>query len=230
LVAISLAVILFASAVAASAAALGVNSGQIAIFYQSGTIPISDAIADDGFAATVCNEDLDGSVDSVGNVWTSHSGEWRYQGCGEVRVNGRVPMAHASLDLGVQDDIRITSTLTRISTQKNHSGPGIAFFSDGSEFMYVIYDRDQGGLILGWVDSSGISASPIVPISDRATAEISVELSGPDVTVLVDGAVEMTATIPGPVYGYFEAKTGFGLVSDNDNWSRFGSFMVEPLA
>lgn len=223
--------VLGASALTAAAADLGgIDSGGLSSWSSPVSISLPPIyIADDPFSTDDCNGSLDGNTDSNGSVWKAHSGDWRYQVCDEIRVQSRVSMAHASLDLGELDGFRLTAHLTRISDRKNKSGPGIAFFSDGTEFMYLIYRRDTGNLELGYYDSSGISVLQVEPISDHDTAEISVELSGPSVTVLVDGVVEMTATIRDDVYAIYWDNTRYGLVADNDEWSRFNTFRVEYL-
>lgn len=210
----------------------GIATDDLYAVASSGTVPIPAAIVDDPFQTTSCNQALDGATDSLGNTWSNHWGGWRYQGCEEVRAQFRLPLAHASVDVGQSDDIVITTYLTRISTQNNRSGPGLSLFTDGFFHMYVIYERDQGRVTLGKWSPWANTPLTSVPISDRSTGEIAVVIDQPSLTVLVDGSQVLTYdlnNLTGPEQTQFLGQTRFGLEADSDNWSRFGWFKVEVL-
>jgi hypothetical protein len=218
-------------ALAASAASLGgITSDSLFAWSSSTSITVPSALADDPFATTTdCNKALSGTIDTLGHPWVAHIGDWRYQVCAEVRTQFRVPYAHATLDVGVSNRIRVSSQISRISTQKKASGPGLALFGDGlGGHMYLIYHRDQGRLSLGKYGSGATVELLGVAISDRDTALLSVEIDQPTLKILVDGALVMTYDMA-PQMAQFGSNTRFGLESDNDIFSRFEWFKVELL-
>ncbi|MGB7859833.1 MAG: hypothetical protein WBM90_04995 [Acidimicrobiia bacterium] len=220
------------TAFSASAASLGGISTQD-IFAQSSpaSVSVPTEIAQDDFD---CNGSLDGQTDSLGNVWTSHVGNWQCLGSGVVRSQQRQSFAHATVDISQSTGIRISTDLERISTQSNRSGPGLALFADGiGHLLYVIYERDQDRVILGMNSptSGNTILNQIDPISDLSSGPMSVEISSMILTVLVNGSL-MTYdlnNLNAADRTYFLSRTRFGLVANNDNFSRFESFAIETL-
>ena len=221
---------LVGSAIAASAASLGLSSSSLSAWSAAVSVPAPAAIADDPFVTTGCNQALGGTSDSLGNVWLDQGGGWRYHGCDEVRAGIRLPFAHASVDVGVSDDIVVSTNLARISTQSNRSGPGLSLFVDGfGDHIYLIYERDQGRLTLGrYVSGTGTVLAQVDPISDYPSAVLAVEIRRPILTVLVNGSIVLTHDMTAE-QALFGSNTRFGLEADFDNWSSFGWFRVEIL-
>jgi hypothetical protein len=231
---IALAAILGASTISAAAADLGgLAVGQLYAYGTEVTIDLPDppiTLASDDFAG--CHNTLDGWEDSLGNEWADHWGRWQCLGGEVVRSQSRLPLAHASLDIGRSDDIVITADVADISNQNNRSGPGIALSTDGFFHMYVVYERDQGRVTLGKSSPWANTSLQSVPVSDRDSAVISVIVDQPSLTVLIDGNVVMTydlGQLTAAEEDYFLSQTRFGLESDNDNQSRFDSFLIETL-
>ena len=218
------------SAIAASAASLGLSSSSLSAWSAPVSVPVPAAVADDPFVTTSCNQALGGTSDSLGNVWLDHGGSWRYHGCDDVRAGLRLPFAHASVDVGVSDDIVVSTNLTRISTQNNRSGPGLTLFADGfGDHIYLIYERDQDRLTLGrHVSGTGTVLAQVDPISDYPSTVLAVEIRQPTLTVLVNGSIALTYDMTAE-QALFGSNAMFGLEADNDNWSSFGWFKVETL-
>jgi hypothetical protein len=210
--------------VAAAASLGGIYYADLFAWSSLTTVPIPTPVAEDDFA---CNGALDGQTDSVGNTWTDHGGNWSCIGGSEVRAGQRVSPAHATVDVGVSDGVYITVNLTQIVNRGNSRGPGIALLSNGASHLFVIYERIAGQITLGKWDGSGRTALASANITDRATAQIRVEITLPQIRVLVDGATVLTYTMTAGEVTAFGANTRFGLAADQDNWSRFDYFLVE---
>ncbi|MEA1902511.1 MAG: hypothetical protein U9N56_03185 [Actinomycetota bacterium] len=227
---------LIASAFAASAASLGgINSADLSAWSDTVTISVPPVfLASDSF--TGCTSTLDGWVDSVGNPWTSHEGDWQCLAGDVARNHKRFSVGHASVDIGVYDNISVSTDITRISTQKGKSGAGLALFSDGTYFISVIYKRDQDRLVLGVNAPSGFrELMEVDPISDLDSGTLTVQIQQPILTVLINGSVVMTFDLTDTAYLSAEEQdlllenTRFGLASDNDNWSRYADFTIVAL-
>ena len=224
----SLVTLLAFFAVSAAAASLGgINAGQL--FAQSGPASIAPPtpIASDTFDG--CHSSLDGWVDSVGNVWTSHDGNWKCVANSVARNQKRVSVAHATVDTGETNNISITTDIVRVSTQRNKSGPGLALFDDGNEFIAVLYKREEGRLVLGVAHLSGFSQLVEVdPISDFESVALTAEIQSPLLTLKLDGTTVLTYDLNSldPAFQPLLNNTRHGLAAHNDNWSHFGSFTV----
>lgn len=214
-----------ALAVTASAASLG-GIGVADLFAWSSpvTIPIPTPIAADEF---LCAGDLEGQPDDMGNTWSDHGGDWQCLGSGVVRARQRVDHGHATVDLLTSDAVAISAGLSEISTQSGRSGGGIALLSDGLSHMYVVYQRDQGRIVMGKREIAVDTVIATSPISDVGTVEITVEIDQPTVRVLVNGAPLLTHTLTLTDTVMFGSNTRFGLASDNDNSTRFDWFRVD---
>lgn len=225
MIATGFAAALSALVVSASAASLGgFDVSDLFTWSAPVSISIPNAIALDDFT---CSGALDGKADALGNSWTDHGGDWQCLGSGEVRARQRVSLGHATVDLGVSDDIFLITVVSSISTQPDRSGPGLSFLSDGVSHLYAIYERDQGRVTLGKREIALDTVISTVTIADRATAEIRVEIDQPEIRVLVDGVVVISHTMTAPETLLFGSNTRFGLEADNDNQSRFDLFRVE---
>jgi hypothetical protein len=214
-----------ALAVTASAASLG-GIGVADLFAWSSpvTVPIPSPVASDQFS---CAGDLDGQPDDLGNIWSDHGGDWQCLGSGVVRARQRVDQGHATVDLLTSDAVSISVGLSDISTQGGRSGGGVAFLSDGLSHMYVVYQRDQGQVVMGRLEVAVDTVITTASVSDLDTAEIAVEIDQPTVRVLVNGAPVLTHTLTITETVIFGSNTRFGLASDNDNSTRFDWFRVE---
>jgi hypothetical protein len=144
-----------------------------------------------------------------------------------VRSQQRVTLGHATVDVGTSDQLTVSSVLTSISTQSGRSGPGLSFLSDGISHIYAIYERDLGRVTLGKREIALDTVIATATISDRATAEIRVEIDQPQIRVLVDGVTVISHTMTAVESLIFGPNTRFGLEADNDNQSRFDSFAIE---
>lgn len=209
----------------ASAASLGgIDVADLFAWSAPVTVPIPNALASDDFA---CSGSLHGQTDSIGNTWTDHGGDWRCLGSGEVRSQQRVTLGHATVDVGTSDQLTVSSVLTSISTQSGRSGPGLSFLSDGISHIYAIYERDLGRVTLGKREIALDTVIATATITDRATAEIRVEIDQPQIRVLVDGVTVISHAMTAVETLIFGPNTRFGLEADNDNQSRFDSFAIE---
>jgi hypothetical protein len=210
---------------AASAASLGgIMAPDLFAWSSQVSVPLPTPVAEDDF---FCRGPLDGKTDLLGNVWTDHGGRWRCANGTEARATRRVRFGHATVDVGVSDDVNITTYLSVVSNRRNRSGPGLSFLSDGIFHMFVIYERDQGRITLGKRDGAGRVDLVMVLIADRSTAEVRVQVRLPDLTVIVDGVTVISYTLtPGEV-ATFGSNTRFGLEADRDRRSRFDWFLVE---
>ncbi|MGD2061000.1 MAG: hypothetical protein PVF87_09060, partial [Acidimicrobiia bacterium] len=103
-------------------------------------------------------------------------------------------------------------------------GPGLSLLGSGGDFIYVIYERDQARLtVFSTVDGLIGEANGL---ADRETANISAVIAGNDLTVEFDGQSFGPFDLTGsPHLG----NARFGLISDNDNQSRFDTFAIELL-
>ena len=228
----ALVTLLAALIISASAASLG-GIGSDQLFAQSGPASVSPPppVASDTFDG--CHSLLDGWVDSVGNVWTSHDGDWLCVASSVARNQKRVSIAHATVDTGETDNISVSTDIVRISTQKNKSGPGLALFDDGTNFIAVLYKREEGRLVLGVSRPSGFSLlAEVDPISDFDSVVLTAEIQQPLLTVKLDGTTVLTYDLSGlaPADQLLLGNTRHGLASDNDNWSHFGSFTVVEMS
>lgn len=209
----------------ASAASLGgVTVADLFAWSAPVTIAVPSAIALDEF---VCSGNLQGQTDSLGNTWTDHGGDWQCLGSGEVRARQRVPLGHATVDLGVSDQVTLSSFISSISTQAGRSGPGVSFLSDGLSHLYVTYRRDQGLITFGKREVALDTVIATAAVPDRATVEIRVEIAQPQIRVLVDGVTVITHTMTMTETLIFGSNSRFGLEADNDNQSRFDRFRAE---
>lgn len=229
--ALILAVGLTALAYVASAASLGgINASHVYSTSMMVTVVVDAPIASDTFEG--CHSHLDGWVDSVGNVWTSHEGNWICVANSVARNEKRVSIAHASVETGLSDGISVSTDIVRVSTQKNRSGPGLALFDDGTYFISVLYKREQGRLVLGVMGPSGYrELAEVDPISDFDTVTLTAQIQQPNLTVLLNGSQVLTYDLSdlAPHELFLLTNTRHGLASDNDNWSHFGTFTVEVL-
>lgn len=210
--------------VAAAASLGGIYKADLFAWSSLTTVPIPTPVAQDDFD---CSGALDGQTDSLGNVWTDHGGRWRCTRGSEVRAGRRVSPAHATVDVGVSDGVYITVDLARIVNRRNSGGPGISLLSDGASHLFVIYERYLGQITLGKWDGAGRTALASANITDRATAQIRVEVTLPQIRVMVDGVTMLTYTMSTSDQSAFGSNTRFGLETDRDNWSRFDSFLAE---
>ncbi len=218
-------VALGALAVTASAASLGgIDVADLFAWSSPVTVATPSPVALDQFS---CAGELDGQPDDVGNIWSDHGGDWQCLGSGVVRARQRVDHGHATIDLATSDAVSISAGLADISAQGGRSGGGIAFLSDGLSHMYVVYQRDQGQIVMGKREIAVDTVITTAPISDLGTAEITVEIDQPTVRVLVNGAPVLTHTLTITETVMFGSNTRFGLASDNDNGTRFDWFLVE---
>jgi len=209
----------------ASAASLGgIDVGGLFAWSAPVSVSTPSAIALDDFT---CSGSLHGRTDSLGNVWSDHGGDWQCLGSGEVRARQRLPLSHATVDLGVSDQVTISVFLSSISTQAGRSGPGIAFLSDGISHLFAIYERDTGLITLGKREIALDTVIVATAVSDRATADIRVVVAQPEIRVVVNGLTVITHTMTAAETLLFGANTRFGLEADDDNQSRFDLFSVE---
>lgn len=215
-----------ALALSAAAASLGgISVSDLFGWSAPATVPVPVVV---GFDHFTCSGNLAGKTDDYGNVWTDHDGAWRCIGSTEVDARQPRTLAHATVDLGVSDGVYLTALVSNVNTQPNRSGPGVAFLSDGLVQMFVIYQRDLGQVTLGKFDGIRTTLAS-TPISDRAAANIRVEIEQPDITVMVDGVVTLTYTMNALETATFGGNTRFGMELDNDNQSRFDWFQAEAL-
>jgi hypothetical protein len=218
-----------AFALAASAASLGgISVGSI--FTQSTEVDIDIPepalpIVSTDFSG--CSNFIDGWSDESGATWFSHSGNWQCLGAGVVRAQRREPLANLSVEIAQSSGIRISTEVSDISHQSSRSGPGISVLGDGfGSFLYVIYERDDTQLTMGVTGEAPFAV--VTSMGDLSAETMSVEIVGNDLHVSfgsVDvGPFDLTFVAPGLI-----GNTWFGLVSDNDNQSRFDNFTIEPL-
>lgn len=224
--AIAIAVASAALVASASAASLGgITVADLFGWSAPVTVPVPGVV---GFDHFTCSGDLAGKTDDYGNVWTDHDGAWRCIGSTEVDARQPRTLAHATVDLGVSDGVYLTAHISNVNAEPNRSGPGVAFLSNGVFQMFVIYQRDLGQITLGKFDGSRATLAS-TPISDRASAEIRVEIEQPEITVMVDGVVQLTYTMSALETTTFGGNIRFGMEADNDNQSRFDWFQAEAL-
>jgi len=225
LAATAAAVAMSAVVMTASAASLGgIDVGGLFAWSAPVSVSTPSAIALDDFT---CSGSLHGRTDSLGNVWSDHGGDWQCLGSGEVRARQRVPLGHATVDLGISNHVVVSAVLTSISNQADRSGGGVAFLSNGISHLYAIYERDRGVITLGKREIALNTVIVTAAVSDRATADIRVEVDQPEIRVLVDGVTVITHTMTAAETLLFGSNTRFGLEADDDNQSRFDLFRVE---
>ena len=228
----TIAVGLVAFWMSASAADLGGIRGA-SVFADSSDVTVSvpppPGLVNTDFSG--CQNTIDGWTDPLGNQWTSHSGKWQCLGSDTVRAQQRRSFAHASVDVGLSDELRITTLVSRVSTQNNRSGPGLGLLSDGSTFIYIVYDGDDEILTFGQVSPGGDIEFENVSISVSAPVVISVAIDRPNIEISINGSqlldVDLTDHLPSAEIDHLFTHTRFGLVSDNDNFSAFDTFKVE---
>ena len=222
---VMVAVGLFASMLAASAASLGVSAGSL--FTQEIEVsievpnPPKEPIVSTDFSG--CSSFVDGWTDESGHTWTSQSGDWQCLGSDVVRAQQRVPLANLTVDVARTTDLLVSTEISDISHQNNRSGPGLSLLATSSgEYLYVVYERDNEQLIIG---VNGVSLTTYVNVGDFDSVNISVTISDGQLAVqLGDDAYS-----PVPIPAGFD-NPWFGLVSDDDNQSRFTSFTIEDLS
>lgn len=220
---------LAAFALAASAASLGgITVGSL--FTQSVDVDIDlpdppAPIVSTNFSE--CSNLIDGWTDESGATWASHSGNWQCLGNGVVRAQRREPLANLTVGIEQGTGIRISTDIFDISHQNNRSGAGLALLRDDSgAFLYVIYRRDAQELSIG---ISGDGPFEVVPgLGDVDSAAMTASIVGDDLYVdfagVAIGPFDLTSEAPDLI-----GNTRFGLVADNDNFSRFNSFAIELL-
>ena len=214
---------------AASAASLGgVTTGPL--FVQQTPVSVEPPQPPGPLVSTNfsgCSNTLDGWTDESGAMWTSHSANWQCLGNDVVRAQQRVDLGHATTDIApINSGIRVSTHFYDISHQNNRSGPGIALFADGSGgLVYAIYERDKDQIVIGhrYAGGQGLSVFPFAGDVDSAT--MSIVVNGSNLSLTFDGQSIGSYLVP----IYFLDKTRFGLVSDNDNQSRFDTFTIELL-
>lgn len=213
---------LFASMLAASAASLGVTGGSLFSQEIEVSIPASDEpIVSTDFST--CSNFIDGWVDELGNTWTSHSGNWQCLGSGVVRAQQRVPMANLTVGITENTDLLVITEISDISQQNNRSGPGLSLLANGSgDYIYVLYERDSERLLIG---VTGATPTSYDNVGDLESATLSATIAGGALTVDFTGQPSIMYLIPS---GF--NIPWFGLVSDDDNQSRFTSFTIEDLS
>lgn len=219
-----------AFALAASASSLGgITAGSL--FAQE--LPVSieppdppGPIVSTDFSG--CSNFIDGWTDESGNTWTSHSGRWQCLGNDVVRSQQRVSFANLTVGIAQTSGIRVSTNIFDISHQRNRSGPGISLLGNSSgDFLYIIYERDSQRLLIGVTGEEPFA--PVAPIGDFDTGNISAEISTDlQLTVFFDsltvGPFDLSTVAPGLV-----GNNRFGLVANNDNFSRFDTFTIEAL-
>lgn len=220
---------LTAFALVASAASLGgISVGSI--FAQSSPVDIDiphppGPIVSTDFSG--CSNFIDGWTDESGATWISHSGDWQCLGGGFVRAQQRTDLANLSVEIEQSSGIRISTDISDISHQNNRSGPGISVLGDGAgSFLYVIYARDADRLTIGVTGEPPFAT--VTSVAEATTATMSVEIIGDQLYVafgaIAIGPFDLTTEAPELI-----GNKWFGLMSDNDNQSRFDNFTVELL-
>jgi hypothetical protein len=228
--ALSFAVGLFASMLAVSAASLGGVTVD-GLFTQTFDVSIDPPDPPGPIVSTDfsgCTNFIDGWTDESGNTWTSHSGRWQCLGNDVVRSQQRVPFANLTVDITQTSGIRVSTNIFDISDQNNRSGPGISLLGNSQgDFLYIIYERDDEELVIGITGETPLAT--VTSIGDFDTGTLSAEIST-DLELMV--AFESVTVGP---FDLTEEADGlldnnrFGLVSNNDNFSRFNSFTIEAL-
>jgi len=217
------------SMMAASAADLGgISTGRLAAWSVDVDIDIPDPpgpIVSTDFSG--CSNFIDGWTDESGATWVSHSGNWQCLGSGVVRSQQRAALANLSVEIAQASGIRITTDISDISHQNNRSGPGISVLGDGAgSFLYAIYERDAARLTLGVAGEPPFAA--VTSVADTEAATMSVEILGDQLYVTFGsnaiGPFDLSVEAPELI-----GNKWFGLVSDNDNQSRFDDFTIELL-
>lgn len=221
---------LIASGVAASAASLGGISGaEMLAFGQPDSIELP--LAFDHFDG--CAGNLNNDVDPVGNTWIAPSTDWRCQVANSRARNRNLATTadSATVDIGVSDDIVITTYLERASRTASGAGSGVSLFHDGSYHMYIVYQRGADQLTLGKVDGSGdteIVSVSYLPRTD--TMDFIVEIHQPSITVTVNGTLLGTYTMTAGEIATFGSNTRFGLESDLDRRSQWSWFQIDDAS
>lgn len=221
---------LTAFALVASAASLGgITVGSMFTQETAVEIDVPDPpppIVSTDFSG--CSSFIDWWTDESGATWISHSGDWQCLGSGVVRSQRREPFANLSVEIELSTDIRISTDISDISHQNNRSGPGISVLGDGSgNFLYVIYERDEEELTIGVAGETPFAT--VTSVGDVDAAAMSIEISGSELVVTFGsvfvGPFDLTEEAPDLL-----GNTWFGLVSDDDNQSRFDNFTIELLS
>jgi hypothetical protein len=175
-----------------------------------------------------CANFIDGWTDESGNTWRSRSGDWQCLGSGVVRALERVPLANLTVDIAQSTGIRVSTEISDISHQRDRSGPGLSLLGDGvGNHVYVVYERDQERLAIG-LSGAGAPFALVTQVGDWDGATLTATITGTQLTVDFAGFVlvfDLTVEAPGLI-----GNTEFGLVSDNDNQSRFTSFTIEAVS
>lgn len=217
-----------ALALAASAASLGgISVGSI--FTQE--TPVSIDIPEPPGPLVItnfsgCKNSLDGWTDESGATWKSHSGNWQCLGNDVARAQQRVPLGHATVAIPYSSGLRITTTIFDVSHQNNRSGAGLALLGDDTGgLVYVMYQRDKDRIVVGHNFPGGTGSATFPFAGDLESATMVVELVGSNLSVTFAGQNVGSYIVPTFALG----NKRFGLVADNDNQSRFDSFMIELL-
>lgn len=215
--------------VAAAASAMGVTSADLFSFTTDQTVPLP--LAFDHFDG--CGGDLNNDVDAVGNAWIAPSTDWRCQVAYSRARNRNLATTadSATVDIGVSDDIVITTYLERASRTASGAGSGVSLFHDGSYHMYIVYQRGADQLTLGKVDGSGDTEIVSVSYFPRTdTMDFIVEIHQPSITVTVNGTLLGTYTMTAGEIATFGSNTRFGLESDLDRRSQWSWFQIDDAS
>jgi hypothetical protein len=212
--------------VPAAAASLNLRPDDLTAFSTPASVEppgLPPPLASDDFSG--CQNDLAGTVDSVGNVWQVDLGSFQCQG-EWVRSRNRNAWAAAVVDVGVSGGISVSASLTSVSNQAGGSGSGVAVLSSGSSFVAGVYDRDRGVVELHSVNGATAAVLASAPAPSLGALTIAVSVDGGEIALRLDGATLISGVaIPAGMGG----STRHGITSDQDNQSRFVTFTVEQL-
>ena len=219
-----------ASAIVASAATLG-GIDEADLFASSRIDSVELPLAFDHFDG--CQANLHNDIDVLGNTWVAPSTDWRCQ-VADSRARNRnqtTTADSATIDVGLSDQVVISTHIERTSRTASGAGSGVALFHDGASFhMYVVYQRGADQITIGKVDGSGdteITSWSWLPRSN--IVDLRIEIDQPTITILADGLLVGTHTMSAGELATFGSNTDYGLESDLDRRSRWSWFLVEVL-
>lgn len=228
LVATVVAVVAAVGLVPASATSLGgLRVPALYAFSESVSIPIPEPVllAQDPFSLRFL-QFLDGTADELGNVWSVHGGLFIGLDGDVVFSPFRIGDAHATVDVARSDDLALRVDLVDVPPQPGRARSGIAFFSNGTSYLYARYERDRGVVTIGQVGGPGAGEIASAPVADRESLMLSVTVNQPIVTVSVDGTPVLTDDLSSRLAAFGD-NTRHGIASDGDRWTRFDFFSAE---
>lgn len=175
-----------------------VTATLLAVDRTVGVTPTTVGCAD--FAAAPVNTRLDGFVTACGNTWQAHIGNWSILPDGVSSDQRSIPLA--TMDTAVTDYTVAVDVTGFNTSDTNRSGGVVGSFSPAGTvgpWSYIAAVMTAGSparldlrVVLAGATTTVASAAVVVTAT---SSRLVLERSGSTVTVAVDGARRITATL-----------------------------------